>query len=60
MCNEGHRQQHSDEDDDSDKHIEIERERQGAVAMEMTYSQLLHPIVVACGVIGFEMKKGGG
>lgn len=36
-----------------------ERERQGAVAMGMTYSQLPHPIVVACGVIGFEMREGG-
>lgn len=28
--------------------------------MEMTYSQLPHPVVVAGGVIGFETGEGGG
>lgn len=60
LCSEGHRQKHNDEEDDSDKQRISERERQGTVAMEMTYSQLPHPIVVACGVIGFEMKEGRG
>lgn len=59
LCGEGHRQKHNDEEDDSDKQWISERERQGAVAMGMTYSQPPHPIVVACGVIGFEMKEGG-
>ena len=49
-----------DEDNDSDKNAKIVRgEMQGSVAMEMTRCQLLHPIVVAGTVIGFEMKEGG-
>lgn len=62
VLSEGHRQKRNDEDDDSDKHTEIEsrreRGRRGGVAMEMTYGQQAHPIVVADEVIGFELKEG--
>lgn len=39
--------------------LSLREERQGAVAVRISYSQLLHPIVFTCRVIGFEMREGG-
>lgn len=38
--------------------LSLREERRGAVAVRISYSQFLHPIVFTCRVIGFETREG--